>query len=160
MNLLAWKLESEAKTGADRDSVLWLNGGVNVAGIGEDTDVVRDTIFQTTASVTEAMAGAIAVSRTTANEGVRSEVDRADRETNEEVASGGPLCSVVVTTEEVLLDTDTDEFREEVVNPKSTTPTWLTLIEEGSQTESVNLNLLIPEFAFRSGGDSFFERFG
>ena len=111
--------------------------------------------------MTEAVTGAIAtVGCTTANEGVRSEVERADWETEENVTCGSPLGGVLVTTEDVLLDTDTDDFREEVVNTKSTTPTWLTFIEEGSKTEGVNLKLLIPEFAFGDGGNCFFERFG
>jgi hypothetical protein len=110
--------------------------------------------------MTETMSGTSAVGCTTANESVRSKVDRADWEAKEEIASGGPLSSVLIATEEVLLDAHTDELCEEIVYTKSTTPTWLTLIEEGAKTEGVNLKLLIPEFAFGDGGHCFFERFG
>ena len=83
------------------------------------------------------MAGAFpAIGSATTDDGVRSQVERADWQTKKHVTGRGPLGVALrilfFTSEHILLDTDTDEFREEVVDAKSATPTWPTFVVERS----------------------------
>ncbi len=153
------RLKREAETSAAENGALGLFGGIDPTGIGEETDVVGHAVFKTTTDIAETVTFASAVSCTTASEGVRSEVQRADRVTKEEVTRGSPL-GVRSTAEDVLFHTDTDEFGEEIVNSESTTPAWTTLVVESACGKCVNLEFLIAEFAFLSGSYGLFEGLG
>jgi hypothetical protein len=65
-----------------------------------------------------------------------------------------------LVTKNVLFDTETDEFGEEVVDSESTTPAWTALVVESAGGECVDLEFLITEFAFRSWGYCLFEGLG
>lgn len=110
------------------------------------------------------MSFAGAVSSTTASEGVRSEVQRADWVTEKEVTRGSPFsvgtATDFFTAEDVLFDTDTDEFGEEVVNSESTTPAWTALVVESAGGKCVDLEFLIAEFAFCGWSYCLFEGLG
>ena len=134
--------------------------GIDVTGIGEDTDVIRDAVFETAAHIAEAMARmSVPISCTSAGKNIRSQIYRTDRVAQEEVSRCGPFPSVRVivlgSANDVLLNTNTYIFCEEVVDTNSSAPTGTSTFGKNACAESVKLEFLISEFAFLRSNNGF-----
>lgn len=140
--------------------IFWIFGGIDVTGIGEDTDVIRDAVFETAAHIAEAVARmSVPISRTAAGKNVWSQIYRTNRVAQEEVSGCGPFPKVRVivlgTANDVLLQTNSYKLGEEVVDANSTTPSGTSTFGKNAGAESVKLEFLISEFAFLGSNDGF-----